>query len=261
MNIFMKLWRNNITTTFLAGLVLLLPVVLTILIVAWIVDFLKGALGPGTFLGNLLTTGGMTIIGPGQDTLAFFLGVLIAVLGIWFLGIIARSAAKKSMERSIDLIFTKLPIIRTIYNPISRVVRLATDKTTGDFSGMTVVSCRFGGSNGVDVLALLANQEIFIIGGEPRKMIYLPTAPIPMTGALVLVPEASVVPVPEMKVDDLLRVYFSLGALAPDTLPQELKPVKNRALAANLPLVEPTKVPETRLPETAGAPPRNEAAE
>jgi uncharacterized membrane protein len=242
MNILVKLWRNSITTTFLAGLVLLLPVVLTVLIVMWFVDILRELLGPSTFLGSLLTTGGNTIIGEGYETLSFLLGMCIALLGIWFLGLLARSAAKKSMERSIDRIFTKLPIIRTIYNPVSRVVRLATDKTTGDFSAMTVVSCRFGGTNGVDVLALLANQETFYIGGEPRKMIYLPTAPIPMTGGLVLVPDSCVVPVPELKVDDLLRIYFSLGALATDTLSKALKPAVSAGQPVNVPLIDPAKV-------------------
>ena len=239
MSLVARLWRNNITTTFLAGLVVLLPVVLTVLIIAWIIDVLRAALGPGTFLGNLLTTGGTTIIGQGYDTLAFFLGILIALIGIWVLGIIARSAAQKSIETSIDRIFTKLPIIRTIYNPVSRVVRLATDKTTGDFSGMTVVSCRFGGKNGVDVLALLANQEVYYIGGEPRCMVYLPTAPVPMTGGLVLVPADAVIPVPEMKVDDLLRVYFSLGALAPDILPRILKKVNDPESLMKVPTLEP----------------------
>lgn len=240
MNLVVRLWRNSITTTFLAGLVLLLPVVLTVLIMAWIIDVLQAALGPGTFLGNLLTTGGMTIIGPGYDTLAFFLGILVALFGIWFLGIIARSAAKQSIQRSLDRAFAKLPIIRTIYNPISRVVRLATDKNAGDFSGMTVVSCRFGGKDGVDILALLANQQTYYIGSEPRYMVYLPTAPIPMTGGLVLVPPEAVVPVPEMKVDDLLRVYFSLGALAPDTLPSTLKEADQPARGEKAPAIEPS---------------------
>ncbi len=182
MSLFVRLWRNNITATFLAGLVLLLPVVLTIIIMAWLIDMLRTALGPGTFLGRLLTTGGTTIIGPGYDTFAFFLGILIALVGIWFLGVVARSAAQQSIERGIDKIFTRMPIIRTIYNPVSRMVRLATDKQAGDFSGMPVVSCRFGGQNGVDVLALLANPDTFYIGGEPRCLIYLPSAPFPMTG-------------------------------------------------------------------------------
>lgn len=251
MKVLARLWRNSITTTFLAGLALLLPVVLTVLIVAWFIDMLRAVVGPETVLGELLTTGGTTIIGEGYDTLSFFLGALIALLGIWILGLIARSAAKKSIERTIDWIFAKLPIIRAIYNPVSRVVRLATDKNTGDFSGMTVVSCRFGGKHGADVLALLANQDTFYIGGEPRKMIYLPTAPVPMTGGLVLVPEDSVVPVPQLKVDDLLRIYFSLGALAPDKLPKELQPSGEApGEAPKVPLVDPSTV---KLPSQSEA--------
>lgn len=222
MKLLVSLWRNNVVTTFLAGLVVLLPVVLTILIIAWIVGFLRGQLGPGTFLGEILLRGGATITGPGYDTLAFFLGVLIALVGIWFLGVVVRSEAQHSMSRVIDRIFTQVPIIRTIYNPISRVVRLTTDKNTSDFSSMSVVACRFN-AMGADVLALLANQEVYVIGGQRRRMVYLPAAPIPMSGGLILVAEDSIIPVPEMKVDDLLRVYFSLGALAPDNMPASLK--------------------------------------
>jgi uncharacterized membrane protein len=245
MNIVIRLWRNNITTTFLAGLVLLLPVVLTVLIIAWIVDFLKAALGPGSFLGSILTTGGSTIIGPGYETLAFLIGILIALLGIWFLGIIARSAAQKSIEKSIDRIFTKLPLIRTIYNPVSRVVRMTTDKTAGDFSGMAVVACRFGGDNGVDVLALLANQQVYMIGNERRRMVYLPAAPLPMSGGLVLVAENALIPMPDMKVDDLVRIYFSLGALAPDSMP------KNVQKPARLPVVDLDTGTKVLLPQEA----------
>jgi uncharacterized membrane protein len=46
MSLVARLWRNNITTTFLAGLVVLLPVVLTVLIIAWIIDVLRAALAP-----------------------------------------------------------------------------------------------------------------------------------------------------------------------------------------------------------------------
>jgi uncharacterized membrane protein len=221
MKLLVSLWRNNVLTTFLAGLVVLLPVVLTILIIAWIVGFLRGQLGPGSFLGEILLRGGATITGPGYDTLAFCLGVMIALVGIWFLGVIARSEAQEGISRFIDRIFTQVPIIRTIYNPVSRVVRLTTDKST-DFSGMAVVACRFG-SLETDVLALLANQEVYVIGGERRRMVYLPAAPLPMSGGLLLMAESAIVPVPEMKVDDLLRIYFSLGALAPDTMPASLK--------------------------------------
>jgi uncharacterized membrane protein len=171
--------------------------------------------------------------------------VLIALVGIWFLGVVARSQAQEGISRFIDRIFTQMPIIRTIYNPVSRVVRMTTDKNT-DFSGMSVVACRFAGVD-TDVLALLANPEVYLIAGERRRMIYLPAAPLPMSGGLLLVAESSIMPVPEMKVDDLLRVYFSLGALATDSVPASLKdPAKPSARIA-------PPVKEIALPQQGAA--------
>lgn len=218
-----RAWRASITTTFLAGFILLLPIVLTTVIIAYIVNWLKGALGPGTVLGDILTQLGVGLVGEGQQRFAFVVGMFIVLFGTWCLGILVRARAQQSMHETVDWLFTKLPVIRSIYNPISRVVRVVTEKGGGDFSGMTVVSCRFGGPEGVDILALLATQEVYVVNGERRRMVYLPTAPLPMSGGLVLAPENAVTRVPDMKVDDLLKVYFSLGALAPESMPNSFR--------------------------------------
>lgn len=258
MQFFVRLWRNSIVATFLAGLIMLLPIVLTIIIVAWIVNFLRSLLGPDSFLGSILLHGGTSIIGPGYDTFAFLLGVLIALFGIFFIGLAARGAAQRSIEQFIDRVFTKLPFIRAIYNPVSRMVRLTTDKSTGDFSSMAVVACRIGGNEGADVLALLANPEVFLIAGERRRMVYLPATPLPMSGWLVLLPESAVFPVPEMKVEDLLRIYFSVGALAPDAVP---KYMKDGRLPFPMPVsptvVTPESVAEAALPPTVAPNPEH----
>jgi len=219
-----RFWRTSVIGSFLAGLLFLMPIVLTVVIVAWIVNLVRGAIGPGTVLGDLLTRGGNYLLGlPNQDTLAFWLGIGIALIGIWLLGLIIKTRAKHILQDYLDRLLTRVPLIRSIYSPVSRVVRLATDRGTGapgDLSSMSVVSCRFGGAvNGVDVLALLAGQHVYNIAGQRRRLVYVPAAPIPMSGALVLVPEAAVTAVPEMKVDDLLKIYVSLGALTPEVMP------------------------------------------
>lgn len=221
---FSRFWRSRVTGTFLAGLLVLLPIVLTVVIIAWLVGILRDALGPGTLLGELLRRGGSALVE--NDTLAFWLGVAIALIGIWVLGAIVRTEARRGVQASIDLLFARLPIIKSIYNPVSRVIRLATEKGGGDFSGMDVVAVQFGGDNGAHVLALLASNDFYYVGNLRRVMVYLPTAPLPMTGGLVLVPEENITIVPEMKVDDLLKVYFSLGALAPESIPPNMLKVR-----------------------------------
>lgn len=81
---------------------------------------------------------------------------------------------------------------------------------------MQVVMCRFGGSTGADVLAVLTTPQTYTVGGEPRLLVCLPTSPVPMSGGLVFVPEANVETVDGMDVDELMKIYFSLGVLAPD---------------------------------------------
>jgi uncharacterized membrane protein len=220
-------WRTSVAGSFLAGLLFLLPVVLTVVIVAWIVNLIRGAIGPGTILGDLITRGGNYLLGGSQDALAFWLGAAITLAGIWLLGLIVKTRAKSIIQENLDRLITSVPLIRSIYNPVSRVVRLATDRgpagASGDFSGMGVVSCRFGaGELGVDILALLASPAVFLIAGERRRLVYLPTAPIPMSGGLVLVAETAVTPVPDMKVDDLLKIYISLGSLTPEVMPHSI---------------------------------------
>lgn len=224
LDIFRSFWRSRVTATFLAGLIVLLPIVLTVVIIAWLVQILRDALGPGTFLGELLRRGGSALVE--NDTLAFWLGMVIALIGIWLLGAIVRTEARRGVQGAIDLLFARVPVVKSIYNPVARVIRLATKKGGGDLSGMDVVAVRFGGDDGTHILALLASNDFYYIGNLRRVMVYLPTAPLPMTGGLVLVPEDSVTVVPEMKVDDLLKIYFSLGALAPESMPPNMLKVR-----------------------------------
>ncbi len=181
-----RFWRTSVIGSFLAGLLFLLPIVLTVFIVAYIVNFVRGAIGPGTVLGDLLTWGGTYILGPSQDTLAFWLGVAIALAGIWLLGLIVKTRAKSIIQNYLDRLFSRVPLIRSIYSPVSRVVRMATNRSgaPGDLSSMSVVSCRFfgPGETAVDVLALLASQQLYLIAGERRRLVYLPAAPIPDVG-------------------------------------------------------------------------------
>ncbi|RIA56102.1 DUF502 domain-containing protein [Dichotomicrobium thermohalophilum] len=243
---FRSFWRSRVTGTFLAGLIVLLPIVLTVVIIAWLVQILRDALGPGTFLGELLRRGGSALVE--NDTLAFWLGVAIALIGIWVLGAIVRTEARRGVQGAIDLLFARLPLVKGIYNPVARVIRLATEKGGGDLSGMDVVAVRFGGTDGTHILALLASHDRYYIGDQRRVMVYLPTAPLPMTGGLVLVPEDHITVVPDMKVDDLLKVYFSLGALAPESMPPNMLQVRPEEAALSEAQIAGPPKPEAPAP-------------
>jgi len=217
-----RFWRTSIIGTFLAGSFFLLPVVLTIFIIIWLVRWIKYALGPGTFFGELILQSGKVLVGRDYEYIAFALGLLIAVIGIWILGLFVRTQARKGLENAFDATMDRVPFFRSIYKPVARIVRFASgDPNAEELAGMSVVRCRLGSLDGVDTLALLASPQTYVLDGEKRKLVYFPTSPIPMSGYLLFMPEKNITPVSGMQVDQLMKIYVSLGALAPENMPAE----------------------------------------
>jgi uncharacterized membrane protein len=211
-------WRiafDRIVGQFLTGLLFLLPFILTLMILDWLVRQVAGLFGEETLLGSALTSGGAFIFGDG--TVGFWLLLVFVVLGIWGVGFAFHERARRSIERRLDAIIDRIPVLRDVYRPVSKLVRMLGTKSENDLAAMRVIACRFG-DRGADVLALLASPDIMMVGGEERLLVYLPSAPLPMTGGLVLVPPASIVEVSGVTVDDLLKCYISLGMLSPEAL-------------------------------------------
>ncbi|MBB4632179.1 DUF502 domain-containing protein [Sphingosinicella soli] len=211
-------WRDvldRVFAQFLTGLLFLLPFILTLMILDWLVRQVAGLFGADTLLGSALTSGGAFIFGDGL--IGFWLLLIFVVIGIWAVGFAFQDRARRGIERRLDAIIERIPVLRDVYRPVSKLVRMLGTKNENDLAAMRVVACRFG-ERGADVLALLASPEVMIVGGEERMLVYLPSAPLPMTGGLVLVPPSSVVEVAGVTVDDLLKCYISLGMLAPDAL-------------------------------------------
>lgn len=217
------MWKTGVVATFLTGLFALLPVIVTVLIMQWLIGQLSAALGPGTFLGDLITSGGMAIVGEHHQSLAFVLGVALVLVAVWFVGFLLTAFARNRVVEWLDQQLASIPVVRAIYRPVAQVVRLMRHRDANEqFARMTVVLCRFGGPEGAEVLALLPSNETWLVDGIEMVMVYLPSSPLPMTGALTMVPRVNVKPIEGLEVEDLMKVYFSFGVLTPETLAPHL---------------------------------------
>lgn len=221
-------WRimlDRAVGTFLTGLLFLLPFILTLMILDWVIRQIAGLFGEETILGSALTGGTSLIFG--ESSFGVWVVLALLVIAIWGVGRLFQNRAKKSVEARVDGWFDRIPVIGGIYRPISRLVRMIGLRDATELSSMRVVACRFGGDAGADILALQPSSEPLIVGGEERMLIYMPSAPLPMTGAIVLVPRASVIEVEGVAVDDLLKYYISLGTISPGRLARDLKTLEN----------------------------------
>jgi uncharacterized membrane protein len=99
---------------------------------------------------------------------------------------------------------------------MAQMIRMIGGAPGGELQGMAVVSVRFG--DDTEILALLATPQIFDMGDGPRRLVLLPTAPVPVGGALLFVAVDKVRFVAGLGVDDLAKFYVSMGTIAPPGL-------------------------------------------
>ena len=207
---------------FLAGVFAILPLVVTVLIVAWVAGFLKGLIGPTTFLGQAISQLGLAAEGSGNTLLAYVVGWAVVLGAIFVLGFFVEHGARRLYQGTVDRLLTRLPLLGGIYKTTKQLVGMMDKQQSSEFEGMSVVYCLFGAASGAGVLALLVTPEVFQVGGRAFQIIMVPTAPVPFGGALLFVPKESVHPA-GMSVEGLMSIYVSMGVTAGKFMQPEAK--------------------------------------
>lgn len=202
------------------GLLALLPLAITIMFLVWITNFLVRQLGPRTTIGNFLRSIGLPITG--DSVLAYFVGWTIVIVVIFLLGFIVDIGARKYIKITIDNVMQKIPLINKLYNVSVRIVEMVDQKEQQDLKGMQVVYCFFGGERGAAFLALMPTSKVFTVRDIKYHIVIIPSAPIPVGGSMMLVPEDSVEPT-DMPFEDFTQLYLSMGASSPDILAERIK--------------------------------------
>lgn len=212
-------WNHGVVSTFTTGLFVLLPVLITLAIMMWVGQKIVVMLGPHSLVGRSLETIGLQILGPETRAwLGILLGWGLVLATIWTFGLIAKTFTRHRVKAGFHDLISGIPIISTIYRPVSQVVKMLRQEDQGDMSAMTVIYCSFGENHGGGFLGLLVSTAEFQFGGHRCFACYIPTSPVPMSGGIVFVPVDKVTDI-DMSVEDLMQIYFSLGVMAPKVVP------------------------------------------
>jgi uncharacterized membrane protein len=202
---------ESIARTWLAGLLLLLPLALTLAALAWVFRLLDRFIGPGSFVGRMFAWLGYPFTSnPG---LQYVFGTLVLIGFIYLLGLIVESGMKGPLKGLGAGVLRRIPLIGGLYGVADKVVGMLDQKQGADIRAMRPVWCFFGGE-GVAVLALAPNAEVVEIDGRSYLGVLIPTAPVPIGGALLYVP-AEWVKAANIGVDKLTAVYVSMGITPP----------------------------------------------
>lgn len=204
---------------FFAGFIALLPLILTCIIVIWLVD--------------LVTT---PLIGFAQDILMhhpqmpfFSLAnheVLVKVLSrlfalafwiviIFILGFFSRKFFLSSFLHLTDCLFSRLPFVKKIYkisHDLTKVVFSGKEKT---FKQTVLVPFPHKDAFALGFVTSETLPEIFTkLASTIEIAVFVPTAPHPMSGFVLLTPKALSYPV-EASVEDAFKFLISCGVIHP----------------------------------------------
>jgi uncharacterized membrane protein len=209
-----KIFQTPIRT-FVAGLVAVLPVVLTVAVIIWVGSVVDQFVGPWSTFGRLLISIGLRVV----DTrvAAYLIGVVVVLTAIYMLGVIVEAGLKHRLQTFADRSLGRIPLIGNVYNLAHRFVGMLDRKQETDLKAMSPVWCFFGGEGGTAVLALMPTSEPVMLSGRPYHVIMIPGAPVPMGGALLYVPVEWIKPAP-FGVEGLTSIYVSMGISTPQFL-------------------------------------------
>jgi uncharacterized membrane protein len=197
--------RENFQRYFLAGLLVFLPIVITLWFLGWVIGLLDGVLDvlpagvhPNTYLPFAI---------PG-------LGALVTVTLILFLGILTRGVATRRFLAAWENIFIKIPIFRGVYTAVQKLVQTFLGQSQ-NARQVVMIEYPRKGIYTVGFAMGRAWRELERKQDAQLVNVFIPTTPNPTSGFYLLVPTTEISPL-DMTMEEALKLITSGGLITPD---------------------------------------------
>ena len=195
--------REHLRSVFLAGLLLLVPLVFTYLILKSLFLWMDGFAQP---VAQRL----WGISFPG-------LGIVLSLLFLYGVGLVTANIVGRALVHQGEQILLKIPLVKAIYQSFKEFLQIFLGGTAGLFRGR-VVLVEYP-KKGFKTLAFLTNSWKGP-RGEQKSLVLVPTVPNPTSGALAIFP-ADEVTLTHWTLEEASKFFLSAGILG---LEKEKKP-------------------------------------
>ena len=185
----------HIQRTLGAGILVTLPIGITVLILKFLFDLLDGILRD--LLGLL----------PGPEIPGIGLAVLI--IFVYIVGVVAAHVLGRRLIAFGHRVLEVIPLVKNIYGTTRSAVEFLSSTNESRYSGVVLIDWP---RPGIQSIGLVTSRMVDTDGKEVLA-VYIPTTPIPSSGFLVMVAAKDVTHT-DMSVDDAMKVVISGGILA-----------------------------------------------
>jgi len=199
--------------TFLTGMVIILPIFVTLWVIAFIFGLLNDTVTPLIMQVLKLVTlgwlGEMTWV----KYVAPVVSVTLSLLFIYVLGLVGGNVLGRQLLAAVDRWLKRIPLVRGIYSATRQFVDTF-QSGSGAFSRVVLIEYPRTGVWTMAFVTSHAHGEIQERTGKSLVSVFVPTTPNPTSGFLLFVPEEQLIPL-SMSVDDAFKMIVSGGVLTP----------------------------------------------
>lgn len=189
-----------------AGLLIWVPLGVTILIIKFLVDtmdqllvLLPAHLQPDALLGFHI---------PG-------LGIVLAAIVVVGTGMIVANLFGKQLLKFGEAMVERIPLVRTIYGSVKKLTETLFSGSGKSFRKVVLVEYPRKGMWSFAFLTGEGGAEIERKLGRQTVNVFIPTTPNPTSGFVLVVPREDIVEL-SMSVDEGLKLILSIGVVVPD---------------------------------------------
>ncbi len=195
---------KKLQRVFIAGILALLPLVVTLYLLYFLFTTLDN------FLGNFLEAlAGRELPGAG-----FLLSILLVLLA----GSLTTNLLGNKLLSIGEKLIQRIPLAKGIYSSTKQIVDAFSSREKDAFKKVVLLEYPRPGLYALGFVTGSAQGEIQKKTRENLIYVFVPTTPNPTSGMLLMVPEQDLLPL-DMSVEDGLKVLISGGIAAPKDPP------------------------------------------
>lgn len=197
---------KSLRSYLLAGLVVWLPILVTMMVLRFIIDLLDHTLAliPKAYQPEQLL--GIHIPG---------FGVILSLALLFLTGLIATNFLGQSLVRWGESLLSRIPLVRTIYNAVKQVLSAVLSTNSAAFRKVLLIEYPRKGLWSIAFQTGTGNLEINEKTKQDMISVFIPTTPNPTSGFIMLIPKQEAIEL-DMSVDAALKFTISLGVMQPE---------------------------------------------
>jgi uncharacterized membrane protein len=215
---------------FITGLIILLPLAVTIAVIGFIINFLTGP-----FIGLVssilsrmhIINSGFLFLTPDQvlrygSKLLILILLLILTIG---LGILTRWFFMNALLKLSDKVLHRIPLVNTVYKTTQDIIKTLFVSDKNSFKQVVMVPFP---RPDVFALGLIARESPRVCSDAAEKQlisVLIPTTPNPTTGFLLMYERKDLILL-DMKPEDAIKYIVSCGVIIPESSAIKLPPLQ-----------------------------------